>query len=379
MVLQCYTWIIHLIKQIIGDDDDAIARDENLTRLSVQVALQCQKISKVLQISTSSSHRILYQRRERPLILRCCSKEYPRLYVISDKSEKECKVRGLKELKYGSFVGCCNELALFCAYTHLSQYFVFDPLSKERTTTIYPPTWKGYQTSCGIPCGFFFHPLEKEHRILFVRKKSENLYEYHLYLFGAKMWRKAATPHLNCQPSHAWDPKRVNDKPAIVNGRLHWYTGKIMIFDMVSEEFYVKPIPLKTCGREMAYTLPDLLVKEDHLCLCHVSGYEQVMDIWILEDYDKWSWVRRYTVNLAWDVNKYPLKANAPCSHFVTVVSIHKDELVLLWRYRGMFSYDLVSKSVERINLTKSEMDDYDCNDHNVYLSFAVYKGTTSD
>ncbi|PIN01112.1 hypothetical protein CDL12_26384 [Handroanthus impetiginosus] len=175
------------------------------------------------------------------------------------------------------------------------------------------------------------------------------------------MWRKAATPHLNCQPSHAWDPK------------------KIMIFDMFSEEFSVRPIPLKTCSGEMAYTLPDLSVKEDHLCLCHVSGYEQVRDIWILEDYDKWSWVRKYTVNLAWDTNKYPLKANARFSHFVTVVSIHKDELVLFWRYRGMFSYDLVSKSIERINLKKSEMDDYDNYSYDEYLSFSVYNATTSD
>ncbi|KAI3445470.1 hypothetical protein Pfo_002135 [Paulownia fortunei] len=356
MVLQCYTWILHLFKQIIGDRDDITAVNHILTTLPAQTILQWPKVYKEWRMLTSS-----HQSRDRPLILRYyCDHMSMRIFIIDGKSEKEYKERALKRLTSASFIGCCNGLVLLTSH-YPSYHIVLNPLSKKIVTTIGDPITRGR------PCGFFFHPLAKEYRILTVQKK-ETTYEYQLYLFGAKIWRRTANPYFYCRPTyHRNGQERLISNSSIVNGVLHWYIGRIMIFDIITEEFSIKPLPFEVCFRGEVFPMHKLLVKEDRLCFCHVGCDELVMDIWILDDYANWSWVRKYIVNLDWDMIKYPIEKDfLYVLNGIRVVSIHKDELVLFWAYRGMFSYHLGLNEVEKIYFKKSEMDKniidgYDC------------------
>ncbi|KAM7481801.1 hypothetical protein LguiB_006384 [Lonicera macranthoides] len=52
-----------------------------------------------------------------------------------------------------------------------------------------------------------------------------------------------------------------------------------------------------------------LLGTRDHLYLCHVL-WGEVIYVWVLEDYSKWAWYKRYKVNLEWDVKRFPFDNN---------------------------------------------------------------------
>ncbi|PIN25773.1 hypothetical protein CDL12_01485 [Handroanthus impetiginosus] len=359
MAPQCYTWIFHLFKQIIGHYYDPNVIKDTLSGRRAQV-------------------------RDRPLILRYFGRDYLRLSIIDGESEKKCNVRGLQALKSAKFVCCCNELVLLksSSSSPLSACFVLNPLSEGKITTVHPPNHRPVD-----PCGFFFHPLAKEYRILAVRKESRTSYEYYLYLFGDKSWRRTSNPCFHCLPTYnCTSASEVNSFPAILNGGLHWYIGtnRIMVFDMINEEFCVKPLPFERCYEGRDHLMRDLLVKDDSLCFCHVGCQEGVMDIWILEDYTNWCWIKKYIVNLDWDIDKYPIKDDLPYDttlDMLSVISIHKDELVIFWRFRGMFSYHLVFNSVEKIHLKKSEMDDYSYSRYFDYKlhDFVAYNVTKSN
>ncbi|GFP93383.1 hypothetical protein PHJA_001482700 [Phtheirospermum japonicum] len=172
-------------------------------------------------------------------------------------------MRELKALSFARIINCHNGLVLLTSPYPVHRHIVVNPLSNKIVTRISPLFWGGY------PCGIFFHPLAKEYRVLNVQKLMTNYYEYHLYLFGTKTWRKTNTPYFNSGPPDCYDSKQLlNCNPVIANGALHWYIGKIMImiFDMITEGFCVKPLPFSGCYRNKAYWLGDLLVDEDRLC-----------------------------------------------------------------------------------------------------------------
>ncbi|KAL3818010.1 hypothetical protein ACJIZ3_003915 [Penstemon smallii] len=373
MVLQCYTWIVDFFKQIIignRDDNGSTAIDfctyvpneiaiDILSRLQVESVLQCRKVCKNWRKLTSSSQFIeLHQRRAAPIILRRHgSYQDSWVSVIDEKSEEKCEVMGLGTF---SLLGCCNGLVLMKPRYPSFDYFVINPLSKGgKITTIYS------MISRGDPCGFFFHPLAKEYRILFACKNSGSCYEYHLYLFGAKMWRKTINPYFYCVPP------RDATCCAIVNRALHWIhsrfvvwerTGEnfcIIVFETNNEKFSMRPIPpVQSQSRGRGQTMR-LLVKEDRLCFCHVASEEHVMSVWILEDYVNWCWIRKYNVNLDWDIKKFSMVRHYEnyASNFSTVhiVTIHKDEIKLLWWKRGLFSYNLGHNTIKKFQLKKSK------------------------
>ncbi|KAL3812969.1 hypothetical protein ACJIZ3_014237 [Penstemon smallii] len=374
MVLQCYTWMVDLYRLIIGnlDDHDATAIDlftyvpnevviDILSRLEVQSVFQCQKVCRNWRKLTSSSQFIeLHHRRVAPVILRHYGGSYGTwLSIIDEKSEKKCEMMDLEAF---CFLDCCNGLVLMRTPYPSYNYFVTNPLSKGgKITTI------SSEIQRGIPCGFYFHPLANEHRILFACK-SGRCYEYSLYLFGAKMWRRTFNPYFYC------GPPRYATTPVTVNRALHWLeTGFVVqewigehigitVFEIISEKFSIKHIPpVQSRGRDQNVRL---LVTEDRLYFCHVASEEHVMSIWILEDYVNWCWIQKYNVNLDWDVKKFPMAPYhdkvARCFYKVKVVIIHKDEIKLIWPHRGLFSYHLGNNTIKKIPLKKSKDENLD-------------------
>ncbi|KAL8038219.1 hypothetical protein ABFX02_11G091000 [Erythranthe guttata] len=308
----------------------------------------------------------------RPLIIRYYRNEHVRVSIIDGNSEKECRSRALESVKFCYVVGSCNGLILlsktgmdlYDRENRWNKHVVLNPNSKNRGVTIINGPSGG-----GTLCGFFFHPKAKECRILSVRQSNNNQFEYHLYLFGEKRWRSTKKPYFSYRPDIRQRSlnfeTRIDDRPAIANDALHWcisMVGEIMVFNMVTEDFSTKPCPVVV--DKGGCHLQHLSVKDNQLCFCSVDREDQSMDIWILENYTKWSWVRKYVVHLDWDLNKY-----APGEDFLTadffsgvkVICIQKNELVLFWVHRGIFSYRLDKNTVKRIRLRKSHiMRDYD-------------------
>ncbi|KAG8369028.1 hypothetical protein BUALT_Bualt15G0107600 [Buddleja alternifolia] len=386
MVLQCYSWILHLFQRAIGDYDDVdyfsnVPDDiiENiLSRLPAQTVGQCQKVCKKWHMLASSLHFIgLHQRNDvKPLTLMHVGVDHPRIFIIDGKIKKECKLRALKELKHAKFMGSCNGLVLFASAYYFFKFFVFNPLSPKRRMTIInaedPTLFHGIPHSFYFDsCGFFFHPLAKEYRILSCLQSATHN-KYYLYLFGAKMWRKTVNPSFGYHPSqYSCGRKNIYRTPAIVNGGLHWYTSeRIMIFDMFTEMFSVRPLPFEESYQGGSY-MCDLLVERDQLCCCNVGYQERAMEIWILKDYDNWSWTRKYIIDLDLDVIKYPMRIDFTG---LSVLSIHNDELILFWRNIGLFSYHLDYNNTIHGNVVKVEIDRYDTALRREYWGYEAYK-----
>ncbi|PIM97490.1 hypothetical protein CDL12_30039 [Handroanthus impetiginosus] len=373
MGVQCYVWIVHLFKQILIGDYDGNAVKNTLSRLSAQVALRCRKVFKMLLSSSSQSTSDQGGDRGRPLILRYFLDLYPRLSIINVESGTESKPWELKALKFTEFIACCDELVLLQSILSPKTCSVVNPRSKQKVKTIHIPTLS--HGNCCFPCGFFFHPLAKEYRILVgCLDSAQVMFEYYLYLFGANMWRRTSTPYFDRIPKYNWSNFVViNSSPAIVNGRLHWLVSEIMVFDMVSEEFCVKPLCFGECNIGGAFYMRELLVKDDSLCFCNISHEERSLDIWFLEDYGNWHWNKKYVIKFDW----YPPPLYTELMG-ISVLSFQKDELVLFWRSMGIYSCNLAFNTVTNIHLRKSEYDARGFDNWRMLYGFAAYNGRTS-
>ncbi|CAH9089976.1 unnamed protein product [Cuscuta epithymum] len=441
MAFRCLSWIIDLFEEVFGDDlNNSEAVEDALTTRSTPLAIIHEKLMKKVpkmsissptshfeevfgndltysatvedsltpgsspladtpekmmkkvprMLNSSSSSHVDEQQSSKPIIIRYCKsggEDDLRLYIVDGNSEKECKTRGLNSLKGAYLVNACRGLALIStrnleAYT---KYAVFNPLSKDRVQIVGTPN-----VSATRACGIFFHPLAKEHRILAVHGR-EPLFEYHIYSSGAKRWRQTAHPYFPYEPECFWaDGKKpyrvVNGNPAIVNQALHWHIGGVMIFDMVSEELSLRRLPFEEYMAQKDYYMTFLLVKEERLCFCLVEYERMSIDIWVLEDYGNWSsWTKKYIASLSWDVNVLPFtQSRATVSRtfsYIRIISIHENELVLFWRYRGLFIYSPKTHTIrqicKRLNMHDSpymHQSDYDC-----FLGFVAYTPTISD
>ncbi|GFP98813.1 hypothetical protein PHJA_002025200 [Phtheirospermum japonicum] len=349
MVLECYTWIVHLFKKIMGGPDDDLT-------------------AKWLILTSSLSEYIEHQRSRDPrqLVLRYSGQSYyTRIFITDGKSEKECE---LKPIDCADVVSFCNGLVLLTSLYPTYHHLVFNAVSNKVTMRI-SPLFSG-----GCPCALFFHPLAKEYRILNVTQIKTNYYEYHLYLSGSKTWRRTANPSFNLRPpyiSKNHKTERYSSNPAIANGALHWYIrgNKILAFDMIREEFCVKHLPLKGFYGKKVCCLPYVLVNEEDRLFIFCYSPKSLVDVWVLEDYANWAWIRKYILDMDWDTIKYPISerlGDGPylLSDWLVVISIHKDKLVLFLLGRGMFSYDLGNNTTEKIKLTESRMDAYPLSFH---------------
>ncbi|CAA0840085.1 Unknown protein [Striga hermonthica] len=83
------------------------------------------------------------------------------------------------------------------------------------------PEW--YGSRC---CGFFYHPLAKEYRLLHVTQIGKSSYEYHIYEFGAHKWRTILTPEFSHYPPPSSDQLVVKEKALVVFSYLYGFRHK---------------------------------------------------------------------------------------------------------------------------------------------------------
>ncbi|CAH9089920.1 unnamed protein product [Cuscuta epithymum] len=378
-------------EEVFGNDlTNSAAVEDALTSGSTPLAIIHEKLMKKVprMLKSSPSSHVDEQQSSRPIIIRYSKRRGEnnlRLYIVTGNSEKECKTRGLNSLKGAYLVNACGGLALIStrneeAYT---KYAVFNPLSRDRVQIVGTPN-----VSNSRACGIFYHPIAKEHRILAVYGR-EPLFEYHIYSTGSKRWRQTASPYFHYEPKRLWADGEtpydvVDGNPAIVNQALHWHVGGVMIFDMVSEELSLRHLPFEDYMAEKKYTA-FLLVKEDRLCFCRVEYERLAIDIWVLEDYGNWSsWTKKYIASLSWDVNVFPFTDQWSTVNLtfpgIRIISIHKDQLVLFWRYRGLFIYSLKARRIRQICKKLNMHVSYIYpRDYDNFLGFAAYTPTPSD
>ncbi|CAA0824439.1 Unknown protein [Striga hermonthica] len=165
-------------------------------------------------------------------------------------------------------------------------------------------------------------------------------YEYHIYEFGAHKWRTILTPEDSHYPPQSFDPLVVTKKAMI------WrHLSGFIVFDINTEKLYWK-------GSSPLVGEPKMVVKGgEDLCCCYVRYAETVVDVWVLVDYTKWLWERKYAVNFDWEKNRCPSRAWSAHIPQVTrntkVVSIQGNILVLDIKGAGaqLHCYDLVSNA----------------------------------
>ncbi|CAK7340598.1 unnamed protein product [Dovyalis caffra] len=254
------------------------------------------------------------------------------------------------------------------------EFFICNPFTQQRITLGTPPR-------NAFICGFFFHTMEGDYRVLSVFEDPE-CYRYLMFSLQTRCWRLLPSSSY-CHP--------FSTSPIVVDGNLHWMVyhrrpsllfqhcqpksrdfvdlpcrNSILRFNMLTEEFDSMAHPQCDCCLQRSDDFLNLDMQEMHLIkmdealsLCHVQ--HGLIDIWLLEDYSNWLWVQRYKVNLKWDIKYDPFYRNG----FIHLVSFQNGELLLDWKRRGgLFGYSLELNTVRKINMKEIEEESFNFISH---------------
>uniref|UniRef100_A0A5B6YUS3 F-box domain-containing protein n=1 Tax=Davidia involucrata TaxID=16924 RepID=A0A5B6YUS3_DAVIN len=383
MVLSCLSWIPITCKQLVAPfiprrpceplPDDIVI--DILSRLPVECVLQCRRVCKQWKALTSTPYFVeIHLKRATPTVIihLVHHKDIEQFFIdewgdsikkMKTRIQKICTAPILAENKY------LNPLLNF-SYDGLLIFrpkfidtqgasIIFNPITQEKVTL---------HNCWGEICGIFFHPLAREYRVIWLGTRSSSVKFKILSLGAQSSWRQL--------PDFSYMP-RIGVPPVILNEALHWMVEiyyaqdatthfppcpqSIVIFDIRKEEFHVMPHPGDHEGSicEIKHNQMHLLEIEGRLSLCEFSLCAQVIDIWILEDYAKWFWIRRHTISLELDLKRYPFSYDFRQNCLVRVLGILNGELLLHWKDRGLFAYHLQHGTVRKFErkFEKSGMD----------------------
>ncbi|XP_057495107.1 F-box protein At3g07870-like [Actinidia eriantha] len=395
MFLQCFKWIPHFCHQLVWLvairekgfvkplPDDIII--DILSRLPAECVLECRKVCRMWLALTSTPHFIeMHLKRATPEIFVQCL-YYPNL--VKDELdlfifyEGAKKGKMIKKMRAGSImyflkgqrpvlIGSCNGLLLFVSRSQKRTYGICNPVTRQRVHLIAP------KSSSGFICGFFFHSPTKEFRLLYVVWESIG-FVYFICTLGDKSWRRLATVF-------PYEPVRFA-RSVMVNGVLYWmvdfrcgYNGviipcsnSVMMFNVETEDFRSMPHPKMECGvHRHRHAKMQLGEMEGQLTFYRVDD-KLMLGIWVLEKYENWFWVRKYEVNLNWDVRRYPF-LGYELDPDIGIVYIRNDELLLDWCGRGLFRYHMGHNFIEKIDKAGMKMPNWET--HRKCITIMVIK-----
>ncbi|KAH7834206.1 hypothetical protein Vadar_013766 [Vaccinium darrowii] len=354
MVLKrAWTWIprlwdklicIHKLRFDMRDLPQEILIDI-LSRLPGDCVLECQRVCKewLALISTPSFVEMHLKRATSVFLVQVCrdlSHEKFDMFIFDEgaKANKkfkkmDAKLMNFEESLMPRLCGSCDGLLVFCQ-TFPNVSFVYNPLTRENISIRNPvPS----SADCAV-CGFFFHPILKDYRLLFMHKEGIR-FRYFICSLGSQLWRKL--DDFSYQPRSLPCP--------ILNGALHWMakhnergqippcSNSIMIFNMDTEEFRHMPHPGPECSAPWKHNDASIFERKGKLAFCSVSN-KQFVYVWLLEDYENWIWVEGYLVNLHLDFEPH-----------ITLANIQDDELLFKWGSRGVFKYNMCQNTVKQI------------------------------
>ncbi|EOY01676.1 Uncharacterized protein TCM_011518 [Theobroma cacao] len=120
-------------------------------------------------------------------------------------------------------------------------------------------------------------------------------------------------------------PHLMDANPALVNGSLHWKIDlvwerredeQILSFDLDAEKFWILPIP--PCVIRNPETLNLAELRQD-LWLSHYDySIPHVMDMWVLKDFEKFTWVKLPIQCLLLSISEYFLSSTLEARPAVT-------------------------------------------------------------
>ncbi|KAL3515686.1 hypothetical protein ACH5RR_022588 [Cinchona calisaya] len=354
MGLQCFRWIHHLLlnyglitslfppyysRDIQQLPDDVIV--EILRRLPADGIIRCLHVCRrwrSLVLSEYFRNLVLNERKSATKSILVLDTKYLRAqgsikYILDGgKREEELTFlciddqpissrRGIKTSKirvwpgleiarhYDRFIGSCDGLLLFSDVRVQCRYFVFNPVTQEEISIAIPPVVSVSET---ILCGFFFHSLTCQFKLLFLQPISITSCEYFIYTIGDGSCRKIATSTHNLWPSSYYAPS----PPAVINGALHWIARStcefandlppsyccryaILVFRMDAEDLLLFPHPGEECKTRGTHSWMQLVVKDGkYVSLFSFDCSDNIVDIWTLKDYSNWDWVLELKLNL---------------------------------------------------------------------------------
>ncbi|XP_058191708.1 putative F-box protein At3g23260 [Rhododendron vialii] len=192
MVLECLTWIPHLwdklICSLIIRKASFFMRDlpediliDILSRLPGDYVLECRRVCKQwLALTLTPNFIELHLKRATPVLF------VPWLFDMFIFDERARAKKMIKKISAElmhlesphtpHLYGSCNGLLVFRERFPRRLYFVWNPLRGERVT-IRPLVHES------MVCGFFFHPLTKDYRLLFMYLDGMD-FKFFLYSLG---------------------------------------------------------------------------------------------------------------------------------------------------------------------------------------------------
>ncbi|XP_017970505.1 PREDICTED: F-box protein At3g07870 [Theobroma cacao] len=141
-------------------------------------------------------------------------------------------------------------------------------------------------------------------------------------------------------------PHLMDANPALVNGSLHWKIDlvwerredeQILSFDLDAEKFWILPIP--PCVIRNPETLNLAELRQD-LWLSHYDySIPHVMDMWVLKDFEKFTWVKVYSIDFS------PINTSTGKYELTFVLNVRNEELLILMNSGRLIYYNLKTKS----------------------------------
>nr|XP_027103332.1 F-box protein At3g07870-like [Coffea arabica] len=353
-----FTIFCKVLDNVVAQLPDDVVIDI-LLRLPADRVADCRRVCRRWRSLTSSDYFIkLHLDRSAPLIFvqatdltdsRGTGKlAFYILYQASNRRNKIKKLRLRPEIKMSQgdteVVDSCHGLLLFRDAFARWRYYVFNPLTQELLVLDGPNE--------GASCAFFYDPSANELKILYLCIG----FQFFIYSLGGRSWRKIKSPPSGSPPQY--------DTPlAICNGALHWITScgraaeedippctsGITIFGMDTEDFSTLPHPGDECNSRVNHRNMRLLVVDEHLSFCNVYRGYTVIDIWLLEDYASWAWVRKWCLRPILDG---PRPLESECYSFsrrLEVVHFQNGELWLDCGERGLVLYHLDQNTFKKL------------------------------
>ncbi|PIA55179.1 hypothetical protein AQUCO_00800128v1, partial [Aquilegia coerulea] len=349
---------------------------EILSRLNIKSVYQCHYVCTRFHKMMSTPSFIsmhLNQNRGKPIIVLCLS-EYVRMHhqnpdvykipllFIDEGNNQIWRTKVKFKLNYKpslypslpDLIGSYNGLLLF-KHENNDVLIIFNPITQEHVHVTFPSA--DYEL-----CGFYFHTPTREYRILYMLQQLNKPCRYFVYSLKNKLLREIS--------NHTEAPCTCLS-PIILNGVLLWmaYVGdqrlcinrkpgdcskSILVFKMDSEEFITMPHPGSQCqSNERHRVRMHLLEMEGQLCFCDISsptgeGYDAEVYIWVLKDFTKQIWVRKYIVSLS-HMSKF--RNDFHWDPLVELLQIRNNELLLRKGQYNLFCYHLVLDTFRKVDM----------------------------
>ncbi|KAK8689351.1 hypothetical protein V6N13_088072 [Hibiscus sabdariffa] len=249
-------------------------------------------------------------------------------------------------------VASCNGLILFkpCMYSRAKVEFYIGNLITGELITMKHRYVRGYF------CGFFYHPSRQEYKLLHCHRTDStgNPFEceYTILTLGSTRWRTLRS--LPCGV-------RQGSPPVILDDTLYWMTedlyfncpyttceNSITTFSIHSEEFHTMSHPSIESEPIQCHRRLTLLAMDGRLTCWYFSG--QVVHAWVSEVPGNWTSI--YNLDFNGNFGSYISPRDGPGDNYnVRPVRIQDEKLTLVWPRTGVFRYDLLKNTVEKIEL----------------------------